>query len=100
MCEVCGAFQIKNDAAARMEEHLLGRMHLGYLSVREYCKKFQEKIEKERAARRAESERRDRERDRGDRDRDRDRDRKRRYGTIPSDTSGALHLSRPRGSLN
>ena len=99
MCEVCGAFQIKNDAAARMEEHLLGRMHLGYLAIREFCKKYQEKIESERAARRAESERRERDRNRGsdrerererDRDRDRDRERdkkdkeerKRRYGAL------------------
>ena len=71
-----------------MEEHLLGRMHLGYLSVREFIKKFQEKIESERAARRAEAERRERDLNRGsdrrdrDKDKDKDKERKRRYGAL------------------
>ncbi|KAM7535680.1 hypothetical protein Aperf_G00000092286 [Anoplocephala perfoliata] len=43
VCEICGAFRIKDDAPQRVEEHLAGKMHLGYAKIRDYVRKYGEK---------------------------------------------------------
>ncbi|KAM3179035.1 hypothetical protein ACTXT7_001340 [Hymenolepis weldensis] len=50
VCEICGAFRIKDDAPQRVEEHLAGKMHLGYAKIRDYVREYGEKKlrEKER----------------------------------------------------
>lgn len=42
MCEICGAFRIKDDAPQRVEEHLSGKMHLGYAKIRDYLREHSE----------------------------------------------------------
>ncbi|CAH8459202.1 unnamed protein product [Schistosoma bovis] len=43
VCEICGAFRIKDDAPQRVEEHLSGKMHLGYAKIRDYLRQYSEK---------------------------------------------------------
>ncbi|KAH8852351.1 Luc7-like protein 3 [Schistosoma japonicum] len=42
VCEICGAFRIKDDAPQRVEEHLSGKMHLGYAKIRDYLRQYSE----------------------------------------------------------
>jgi len=100
VCETCGAFLIVGDAQARIDDHLMGKLHVGYARLRasvdqmleDRAKKREEreKTEKEEGKKRSEekSERkrsrsrerkRSRSRDRGRRDRSKDgrRDRSR-----------------------
>ncbi|VDM02088.1 unnamed protein product [Schistocephalus solidus] len=60
VCEICGAFRIKDDAPQRVEEHLSGKMHLGYAKIRDYVREYGEKRllaskEKERDSRASDS---------------------------------------------
>ncbi|VDK22814.1 unnamed protein product [Taenia asiatica] len=48
VCEICGAFRIKDDAPQRVEEHLAGKMHLGYAKIRDYVREYGEKRLRER----------------------------------------------------
>jgi len=103
VCDICGAFLIVGDAQQRIDDHLLGKQHVGYARLRtavddviEMRKKYrdardkdleerrnkdQELKEKEKSSKdtqvKSSSSERKRSRSR-DRDRDRDRDRKRR----------------------
>ncbi|CAH8664304.1 unnamed protein product [Dicrocoelium dendriticum] len=43
VCEICGAFRIKDDAPQRVEEHLSGKMHLGYSKIRDYLRQYSER---------------------------------------------------------
>ncbi|EYC07636.1 hypothetical protein Y032_0069g328 [Ancylostoma ceylanicum] len=65
VCEVCGSMLIKNDAQCRVEEHLSGKMHMGFSKIkvtieelRERIRKRDEENEKERQKLREERERR------------------------------------------
>lgn len=76
VCETCGAFLIVGDAQSRIDDHLMGKQHIGYAKLRkalEDHRKQMEKLDEERKnKRRSRSRSRDRDRrDRGDRDRDR-----------------------------
>ena len=35
VCDICGAFLVMGDAQQRVEEHLLGKQHMGYGKVRD-----------------------------------------------------------------
>lgn len=78
VCEVCGAFLIIGDVQQRIDDHLCGKQHLGYLQLRKAVEQMNEDRRKEReeqrkireAERRRSAERRERGRDR-DRKRDR-----------------------------
>ncbi|KHJ83157.1 hypothetical protein OESDEN_17146 [Oesophagostomum dentatum] len=65
VCEVCGSMLIKNDAQCRVEEHLSGKMHMGFSKIkvtidelRERIRKRDEENEKERQKLREEREKR------------------------------------------
>ncbi|PIO59970.1 hypothetical protein TELCIR_18550 [Teladorsagia circumcincta] len=65
VCEVCGSMLIKNDAQCRVEEHLSGKMHMGFSKIkvtieelRERIRKRDEENEKERQKAREEREKR------------------------------------------
>lgn len=34
VCEVCGAFLIIGDAQARVDDHLMGKQHMGYAKIK------------------------------------------------------------------
>jgi len=101
VCEICGSFLIIGDAQSRIDDHLMGKQHVGYARLRNSLAELKEKRQKrreEKERKRAEEEEekkkqredreksrdkdkdkdRDKERDRGRRDRDRDRDGRRR----------------------
>lgn len=71
VCEVCGAFLIVGDAQQRIEDHLMGKQHLGYAKLRNAVEELHLKRQKEREE---EDKRRDEERKvRGDSEFSRDR---------------------------
>lgn len=35
VCEVCGAFLIVGDAQQRVDDHLMGKQHVGYARLKE-----------------------------------------------------------------
>lgn len=55
VCEVCGAFLIVGDAQSRIDDHLMGKQHMGYArlknavnEIQEQRKKYVEEREKQR----------------------------------------------------
>ncbi|KAG0491250.1 hypothetical protein HPP92_004200 [Vanilla planifolia] len=78
LCDICGAFLSVYDSDRRLADHFGGKLHLGYMLIREKLAELQEERNKIRKKERPEDDRRSRERSR-DRDRatsrDRDQDR-------------------------
>lgn len=48
VCEICGAFLIVGDAQQRIEDHLMGKQHLGYSKLRNAVTEINERRQKER----------------------------------------------------
>ncbi|SPP78803.1 luc7-like protein 3 [Drosophila guanche] len=48
VCEICGAFLIVGDAQQRIEDHLMGKQHLGYSKVRNAVAEINDERQKER----------------------------------------------------
>ncbi|KAJ3675384.1 hypothetical protein LUZ60_004426 [Juncus effusus] len=82
LCDICGAFLSVYDSDRRLADHFGGKLHMGYMLIREKLHDLYEERENRRKKVREESERRskersvDRERERGaSRDRERERER-------------------------
>lgn len=73
VCDICGAFLSVYDSDRRLADHFGGKLHLGYMQIREKLIELQEERNK---SRRVEDERRSKERSR-DRDRAASKDRER-----------------------
>ncbi|KAJ4967939.1 hypothetical protein NE237_014640 [Protea cynaroides] len=78
VCDICGAFLSVYDSDRRLADHFGGKLHLGYMQIREKLAELQEERNKSRKIR-AEDDRRSKERSRdqdraGSRDHDRDRE--------------------------
>ena len=43
VCEICGALLVVGDAQQRVDEHLLGKQHMGYAQIRSYVETRKEK---------------------------------------------------------
>uniref|UniRef100_A0A671S020 Luc7-like protein 3 n=1 Tax=Sinocyclocheilus anshuiensis TaxID=1608454 RepID=A0A671S020_9TELE len=125
VCEVCGAFLIVGDAQSRVDDHLMGKQHMGYAKIKATVEELKEKLrrrsedpekdergkkekedrerereeekerEKEREREREKERERERERDR-DRERERDRDRRRRSHSNSRHSSRASDRRRSR----
>jgi len=80
VCEVCGAFLIVGDAQSRIDDHLMGKQHVGYARLRASLDEIMANRAKEREEKekKREEERRERHRGRDD-DKRRDKDRDRRH---------------------
>lgn len=88
VCEICAAFLSLYDNDRRLADHFGGRLHMGFIQVRDRLAQLEEIVQKKRGSRNEERQRRreerdhrsyrDRDRDYRDRDRDRDRERDRR----------------------
>ncbi|XP_075701666.1 luc7-like protein 3 isoform X2 [Rhinoderma darwinii] len=79
VCEVCGAFLIVGDAQSRVDDHLMGKQHMGYAKIKNTVEELKEKLRKktdepERDERLKEKEDKDREKDK-EKDKDKERDR-------------------------
>ncbi|XP_010912777.2 U1 snRNP-associated protein usp106 isoform X1 [Elaeis guineensis] len=79
VCDICGAFLSVYDSDRRLADHFGGKLHLGYMQIREKLAELQEERNKRRKLDRSEYDRRSRERSQdcdraASRDRDRDRD--------------------------
>ncbi|XP_057435804.1 uncharacterized protein LOC130728366 [Lotus japonicus] len=75
VCDICGAFLSVYDSDRRLADHFGGKLHLGYMQIREKLEELQEERNKSRKLDRHED-RRSKERSR-DRDREPSRDRER-----------------------
>jgi hypothetical protein len=91
VCNICAAFLVIGDAQSRIDDHLMGKQHIGYSRLRNALEEHKKNLEKEVQERRSSSSgsrRRDdryhrddrdkKDRDRRDRDRDDRRNRDRR----------------------
>ncbi|XP_026523160.1 luc7-like protein 3 isoform X1 [Notechis scutatus] len=83
VCEVCGAFLIVGDAQSRVDDHLMGKQHMGYAKIKATVEELKEKLRKrteepERDDRlkkeKLEREEREREREREEKERKRRRE--------------------------
>ncbi|KAK6137814.1 hypothetical protein DH2020_028439 [Rehmannia glutinosa] len=75
VCDICGAFLSVYDSDRRLADHFGGKLHLGYMQIREKLAELQEEKDKKRKA--FEEERRSRDRKSHDRDRESSRGRDR-----------------------
>ncbi|KAK4436106.1 putative RNA-binding protein Luc7-like 1 [Sesamum alatum] len=73
VCDICGAFLSVYDSDRRLADHFGGKLHLGYMQIREKLAELQEERDKKRKA--YEEERRSRDRKSHDRDRESSKDR-------------------------
>ncbi|XP_042459425.1 putative RNA-binding protein Luc7-like 2 isoform X1 [Zingiber officinale] len=79
VCDICGAFLSVYDNDRRLADHFGGKLHLGYIQIREKLAELQEERNKKRKVDRTEDDRRSKERSRdhkrsGSKDRDVERD--------------------------
>ncbi|XP_045896722.1 luc7-like protein 3 isoform X2 [Micropterus dolomieu] len=44
VCEVCGAFLIVGDAQSRVDDHLMGKQHMGYAKIKSTVEELKEKL--------------------------------------------------------
>jgi hypothetical protein len=72
VCETCGAFLIVGDAQSRIDDHLMGKQHIGYARLRKALDDHKKNIEKFDDDRKSKRRTRSRSRDRDRRDRDKD----------------------------
>ncbi|KAF8693717.1 hypothetical protein HU200_039134 [Digitaria exilis] len=73
LCDICGAFLSVYDSDRRLADHFGGKLHMGYMLIRERLSELQEEKNKRRKIDRAEYDRRSRERS-GERERASSRD--------------------------
>lgn len=52
VCEVCGAFLIVGDAQQRIDDHLMGKQHVGYARLKAAIEEIQEVVDTQRDERR------------------------------------------------
>ncbi|XP_035253797.1 luc7-like protein 3 isoform X2 [Anguilla anguilla] len=75
VCEVCGAFLIVGDAQSRVDDHLMGKQHMGYAKIKSTVEELKEKLQRRPAETEREEkgrkEKEDREREREERERKR-----------------------------
>lgn len=80
VCEVCGAFLIVGDAQSRIDDHLMGKQHVGYARLRTALDEIMDVRAKQRdeKERQREEERRERNRVREEEEKRHERDREER----------------------
>ncbi|XP_073462903.1 luc7-like protein 3 isoform X2 [Aquarana catesbeiana] len=77
VCEVCGAFLIVGDAQSRVDDHLMGKQHMGYAKIKSTVEELKEKLRKKSVEPEREPDRLRKERDEKDKDKDKERERER-----------------------
>jgi len=82
ICDICGAYLSVFDSDRRLADHFGGKLHIGYLAIREKLREIKDSKKDRQHDFRLDRERSDfarGDRERYDRDRDRERDRSRNY---------------------
>ncbi|XP_071443349.1 putative RNA-binding protein Luc7-like 2 isoform X3 [Hetaerina americana] len=98
VCEVCSAYLGIHDNDRRLADHFGGKLHLGFIKIREKLSDLQQTVE-ERKQKKKEEKDRDREREERERERLRERDRERERGSMSSGRGSAdRHRSQRRNS--
>lgn len=104
VCEVCGAFLIVGDAQSRVDDHLMGKQHMGYAKIKAAIAELKDKLTEgppARLSRNRSPERNGENRSRrspreSSRDKDRKRDRSDRYRRSSRERSSHRRSSRER----
>ncbi|CAG9774110.1 unnamed protein product [Ceutorhynchus assimilis] len=86
VCEVCGAFLIVGDAQQRIDDHLMGKQHMGYMRLKKALEEITDLVKEVKEPRKFGREK-ERERDR-DKRRDRVKERERSLGRSRSELGG------------
>lgn len=68
VCETCGAFLIVGDAQSRIDDHLMGKQHIGYTRLRKALESHRKDMEKDIESQRFKSSNSSSQRDRRQRD--------------------------------
>jgi len=68
VCEICGSFLIVGDAQARVDDHLMGKQHMGYARIRAKIAELKDVFEKRRDKRRGSGTDKDEKKDKSDKD--------------------------------
>lgn len=55
VCAICAAFLVIGDAQSRIDDHLMGKQHIGYSRLRNALEEHKKKVEKETEERRGNS---------------------------------------------
>ncbi|KAG5832913.1 hypothetical protein ANANG_G00296240 [Anguilla anguilla] len=76
VCEVCGAFLIVGDAQSRVDDHLMGKQHMGYAKIKSTVEELKEKLQRRPAETEREEKGRKEKEDARARGRERERKRK------------------------
>lgn len=82
VCEVCSAYLGIHDNDRRLADHFGGKLHLGFIKIREKLAELEKTVEERRKEKRETMMEKDRHREREREDRDRDRDRERDRGRM------------------
>jgi len=45
VCDICGAMLFVDDAPQRLDDHIMGKQHMGYARIRTYMTEYQKKRE-------------------------------------------------------
>uniref|UniRef100_A0AAR2J083 LUC7-like 3 pre-mRNA splicing factor n=1 Tax=Pygocentrus nattereri TaxID=42514 RepID=A0AAR2J083_PYGNA len=88
VCEVCGAFLIVGDAQSRVDDHLMGKQHMGYAKIKSTVEELKEKLRR-RSEDPEKEDRNKREREREDREREREEREKNVNGNVTGTESGS-----------
>ncbi|XP_021931995.1 putative RNA-binding protein Luc7-like 2 isoform X3 [Zootermopsis nevadensis] len=95
VCEVCSAYLGIHDNDRRLADHFGGKLHLGFIKIREKLAELEKTVEGRKQQKRQEMSSRDREREREDRERERAKERDRdRVGSSSSRDRGRHRRSR------
>ncbi|XP_075435696.1 luc7-like protein 3 isoform X3 [Ascaphus truei] len=77
VCEVCGAFLIVGDAQSRVDDHLMGKQHMGYAKIKNTVEELKEKLRKKtEEPEREEREKKEREEKEREKEKEREREEK------------------------
>ncbi|XP_043194357.1 putative RNA-binding protein Luc7-like 1 isoform X1 [Amphibalanus amphitrite] len=98
VCEVCSAYLGIHDNDRRLADHFGGKLHLGFIKIRENLAELRKTVEERREERRKAREAELNERRRGSRDRDRSRSRERRRRSRSRDWERDRDRDRDRSS--
>jgi len=101
VCEICGSFLIVGDAQARVDDHLMGKQHMGYARMRAKIAQLKDFIDKKRDSRRSSRRSEDRNKDEKEKvgdDRSEDRSKSRRESRTDDRSESRSYRDERRGS--
>ncbi|XP_078510552.1 luc7-like protein 3 isoform X2 [Lissotriton helveticus] len=97
VCEVCGAFLIVGDAQSRVDDHLMGKQHMGYAKIKSTVEELKAKMRK-RTEEPERDERLQKERERDEREREQEEKERNKRREEEEEKEKARHRERQKRS--